>query len=137
MQKCVDRFDSSHHPNRQLATEPAFMRTAVRARSVLRDVAFSGCGWLSPFHLGAWSHLQSVGLVDRTTRLLGASGGALIAAGISLDVEPKALMGHLLGLSAWARSNGIIRGNLEGELRVRIGGECALAAMRGSGAKAL
>lgn len=41
--------------------------------------AFSGCGWLTPFHLGAIDFLQSKGLINDTTILAGSSGGALAA----------------------------------------------------------
>ena len=56
----------------------------------------SGCGWLTPFHLGVAKELQALGFVSEGTTVSGTSGGALgamaMVSGIKIEDTLEALI---------------------------------------------
>jgi hypothetical protein len=61
--------------------------------------AFSGCGWLTPFHLGAINQLEALGVINEKTLLAGTSGGAIAALIGCSGIDPKVAMDRLIDLS--------------------------------------
>jgi predicted acylesterase/phospholipase RssA len=61
--------------------------------------AFSGCGWLTPFHLGAIDILMKEKYISNTTICAGSSGGALAALVACSGVEPCIAMDKIIELS--------------------------------------
>lgn len=53
----------------------------------LHSVSLNGCAWMLPFHIGVCTVLIEEGIVDKETKWLGSSGGALIAAVAALDID--------------------------------------------------
>jgi hypothetical protein len=58
---------------------PANEAIAKAANKTL-SYAFSGAGWLTPFHLGVVSSLRNNNLLDTSSMVAGSSGGAITAA---------------------------------------------------------
>ena len=62
----------------------------------LHSFALSGCGWLTPFHLGVAKELQASGFVSADTTVAGTSGGALgamaMVSGIKVEDTLEALI---------------------------------------------
>ena len=61
--------------------------------------AFSGCGWLTPFHLGVLDELHSRGLINDSTIFAGSSGGAIAALVGCSGIHPKEALAKLIELS--------------------------------------
>jgi hypothetical protein len=85
------------------------------SRSVVATtaVAFSGCGWLFPFHVGAAYTLQQFGVIQPSTVLAGASGGAIAAAMLFTGISKHTAMQVLCDLSG----NGVRFGEVDQLLR--------------------
>ncbi|KAI4880703.1 hypothetical protein NFI96_018439 [Prochilodus magdalenae] len=68
-------------------------------------ISFAGCGFLSIYYLGVYSCLleRAHELIQRTTKVCGASSGALIAAMIACDLPPAKCCKKLMELSKEAR----------------------------------
>ena len=56
------------------------MKTAVISRHRSLSYAFSGAGWLTPFHLGVISALRKRNLIGTSSTVAGSSGGAIASA---------------------------------------------------------
>jgi predicted acylesterase/phospholipase RssA len=52
-----------------------------------QGIALSGCGWLLPFHIGCYETLIHNNTCPDDIPLAGASGGALVAAGIASGIQ--------------------------------------------------
>lgn len=65
----------------------ACLCTSTNRAPARLGVSFSPAGLLTPFHLGASSQLQRLGLITPDTALAGASGGALAALTTALQVS--------------------------------------------------
>ena len=89
--------------------------------SPLKTVAFSGCGWLFPFHIGVVEALVQRSLVNESTVWAGTSAGSLVAAAMASGVSPRDMMDVALGvrrrLQAKRKMN---RGPLESLSRIRV-----------------
>ncbi|XP_072519427.1 patatin-like phospholipase domain-containing protein 2 isoform X2 [Salminus brasiliensis] len=68
-------------------------------------ISFAGCGFLSIYYFGVYSCLLEWArdLVDRTTKICGASSGALIAAMIACQISPAKCCENLMELAKEAR----------------------------------
>ena len=53
----------------------------------VHSFAFSGCGWLTPFHLGVISKMKETGYINDKTICSGTSGGALAALVATSDMN--------------------------------------------------
>ena len=74
---------------------------AVQATGALSDnsFAFSGCGWLTPFHLGVLDALIQRNMVNSETVFAGSSGGAIAALVGCSGVHPTLALQKLIDLS--------------------------------------
>ena len=54
--------------------------------------SFSGCGWLTAFHLGVTKVLTDQGRLTASTKLYGASGGSLAAVASACDLDPDQML---------------------------------------------
>jgi hypothetical protein len=61
--------------------------------------AFSGCGWLTPFHLGVLDELIRRGRVNNRTIFAGSSGGAIAALVGCSGVDPRLALEKSMELS--------------------------------------
>ena len=61
--------------------------------------AFSGSGWLLPFHLGVIHELRVANLLTNQTHVSGTSGGALAALVSVCDIDTEELLEKLVVLS--------------------------------------
>ncbi|CAM9161021.1 unnamed protein product, partial [Ectocarpus fasciculatus] len=61
--------------------------------------AFSGCGWLTPFHLGALDALMQHGKINSETIFAGSSGGSIAALVGCSGVHPTLALQKLIELS--------------------------------------
>ena len=61
--------------------------------------AFSGSGWLLPFHLGVIHELRVANLLTNQTHVSGTSGGALAALICVCDIDTEELLEKLVVLS--------------------------------------
>ncbi|XP_037396617.1 patatin-like phospholipase domain-containing protein 2 isoform X1 [Pygocentrus nattereri] len=68
-------------------------------------ISFSGCGFLSIYYLGVYVCLleRAQDLIERTTKICGASSGALIGAMIACQLSPAKCCKNLMELSKEAR----------------------------------
>eukprot|EP01031_Cornospumella_fuschlensis_P032760 gene32760-39601_t len=64
---------------------------SIGERLVKIGVSFSPAGLLTPFHLGASSQLQKLGIITPETALAGSSGGALAAVTAALETSSDLL----------------------------------------------
>ena len=74
-------------------------------------LGFSGCGLLAGYHIGVWRCLLSRGrqvFNPHSTPLIGASGGALVAAVMSSGVTPDDALNSLNRILAAVRSAGSV-----------------------------
>lgn len=76
-------------------------------------LSFSGCGFLIPFHLGVASYLKTVPpeqklyrQLTKDSRFAGASGGAIVAAGLAGKMSIDLLMHLALELASTCRQHG-------------------------------
>jgi len=86
----------------------------------LERMALSGCGWLLSYHVGVWSALKEMGVVDDETEFAGASGGSLVATAICCGFTPNDIMRSVFELADWYRSPEGGFGRLENEMRIRF-----------------
>ena len=74
-------------------------------------LSFSGCGLLAGYHLGAWESLSNHGgriFSPYHTKLIGCSGGALIAGTMASGVTPTDAASALQSISECVRAGGIL-----------------------------
>ena len=76
----------------------------------------SGCGWLTPFHLGVVKELQTRGLVDEQTTCAGTSGGALGALTMVSGICPDDALEAMIKFG----SKPELHGDIEANMRVLI-----------------
>ena len=69
-------------------------------------LSLSGSGWLLPFHIGVVDALRARSLMP--PRILGASGGALVAAGAVCGVESETLMEGVREAARWTQRHGVV-----------------------------
>ncbi|KAG9272369.1 patatin-like phospholipase domain-containing protein 2 isoform X1 [Astyanax mexicanus] len=69
------------------------------------NISFAGCGFLSVYYFGVYGCLleRAHDLVDRTTKICGASSGALIAVMIACQISPEKCYENLMKLANEAR----------------------------------
>lgn len=61
--------------------------------------AFSGCGWLTPFHLGVIDSMKQHSFLTKESILAGTSGGSIAALIGCIDYNPKDAMELLITMS--------------------------------------
>lgn len=91
-------------------------RAFPRPLQPAKTVAFSGSGWLLPFHIGVAHVLYNSGVVGPQTTLAGLSGGALAATFMLMDMSRDEAMEEIC---AFARS-GLSFGNYGAPLRALL-----------------
>ncbi|EDQ91546.1 uncharacterized protein MONBRDRAFT_23560 [Monosiga brevicollis MX1] len=80
---------------------------AARREQPERDViAFSGCGWMLPYHIGVAHGLVAAGRIRQFTRFAGASGGSLIGAYLACAIDPETVLEAHLYQSEICRQEG-------------------------------
>lgn len=77
--------------------------TAEPARDVF---AFSGCGWMIPYHVGVAHALLAAGRLHAHTRFVGASGGALVGALLACGADPEDIMADVIAHAEASRRDG-------------------------------
>eukprot|EP00041_Stephanoeca_diplocostata_P011465 m.190218 g.190218 ORF g.190218 m.190218 type:complete len:302 (+) comp18548_c0_seq1:283-1188(+) len=80
--------------------------------------AFSGSGWLMPFHLGVAKELLARGFITNSTPLYGMSGGALAAMAVVLRLPLEEVADMMI--SVQNECNGRVFGRLDQQLRDRL-----------------
>jgi hypothetical protein len=80
------------------------------------NFSFSGCGWLTCWHMGAAEALHSRGHLTADSLVAGASGGSLAAAAIVCEIPPEDGLQMQLDLGRYCRVHGTV-GNIEPSLR--------------------
>lgn len=63
------------------------------------SVAFGGCGWLTPFHIGVIKKLKEEKIITNKTLLSGTSGGALAALIALTDISCDEAFNHIVKMS--------------------------------------
>ena len=75
----------------------------------LTNYSFSGCGFLLPYHLGVANVLQNQSLLDKqTSNLAGASGGAIMAAGLATNISIQDMFTQVKDMAAYCRKHGTV-----------------------------
>lgn len=72
-----------------------------------QGIALSGCGWLLPFHIGCYETLREADACPDDIPIAGASGGALVAAGIASGICGDDMMKGLEEVGRWSGKNGV------------------------------
>ena len=87
----------------------------VRGYSSLqpKSYAFSGCGWLIPFHLGVISSLRQNDLISSQTVLAGTSGGSISSFIGCCNIDEKEALNMLIKFS----KNGEFQRDIDNGLR--------------------
>lgn len=86
----------------------------IRRRN--HSFAFSGCGWLSPFHLGVIHAMKQHGWISDKSIFGGTSGGSIAALIACLDVPPSDALELIIEMSL---KEGVFR-NIDQELRLSL-----------------
>lgn len=63
------------------------------------SVAFSGCGWLTPYHLGVLDELFRQSIVNCNTIFAGSSGGSIAALVACSGIDPRLALNKLIEMS--------------------------------------
>jgi len=72
----------------------------------LPDVAFQGCSWLLPYHIGvAQKLIEEKLLTPSTSRVAGASSGSLVAVAVACGVDLRELQALVLKMAADSRAS--------------------------------
>lgn len=71
--------------------------------------AFSGGGFLAPYHIGVADSLERCGVLKRDSPLGGASAGSLVAATFRAGMPIESMMSEFLVLAADLRASGTVR----------------------------
>lgn len=86
--------------NATLASRRArFLNTDTCSTSLENSFAFSGCGWLTPFHLGVLDELIRRNRVNDDTIFAGSSGGSIAALVGCSGVHPRLALEKSIELS--------------------------------------
>lgn len=96
------------------------LRGKIWFSSLRTSFAFSGCGWLTPFHLGVISSMKKHGLINENTICGGTSGGSLAALAAILDIDTNIMQQHLIDMSKKSDLYRDIDGVLKTYLREKI-----------------
>ena len=62
----------------------AFSSSRANLSQPVPWVSFSACGWAGAYHIGVATALVRRGLIGLDTKVLGCSGGAMVAAALAL-----------------------------------------------------
>ena len=74
---------------------------------IITNYSFSGCGFLLPYHLGVANYLHNTSLLDnQTSKLAGASGGAIAAAGLAANISVLTMFTQVKDMAAYCRQHG-------------------------------
>ena len=77
------------------------------ARNVITNFSFSGCGFLLPYHLGVANYLQNTFLLDKkTSKLAGASGGAIASVGLAANISVEDMFTQVKDMAEYCRQHG-------------------------------
>jgi hypothetical protein len=72
------------------------------------NFSFSGCGFLMSYHLGVAHGLLEVGALDKTSKVAGASGGAIAALAIASEMDMHEIQADVVEMARLSRSEGTI-----------------------------
>jgi predicted acylesterase/phospholipase RssA len=91
---------------RMQSTSTSSTKGLLRREDV--SLSMSGCGWLTPFHIGVVQAFKDHGLFDERTKVAGSSGGSLagLIACSGLD-QAEVRKYHLAFASHFISSRGI------------------------------
>jgi hypothetical protein len=86
-------------------------------KKVSLSFAFSGSGWLTPFHLGVLHSLKKNGFIHDNTVIAGTSGGAITALVGCCNISETEVLDLMIDLSA----DDIFRADIDNGLRYMLG----------------
>eukprot|EP00040_Diaphanoeca_grandis_P026666 m.149715 g.149715 ORF g.149715 m.149715 type:complete len:293 (-) comp30678_c0_seq1:95-973(-) len=76
---------------------------------MIQSLSLSGCGWLASYHFGVLQALTELGCIDNVrTKMYGASGGALAAAGFAAQLCPSDMLEVQLDMFRHCQTHGIV-----------------------------